>query len=284
MATQISILIPVYNEENAVASTIDSIKKVMKQAGKSYEIIAINDCSTDSSGKILSEIEGIELIHNPYNVGYGASLKKGINAAKGDLIAITDADGTYPIDKLPELLKYADQYDMVVGAREKNVKDHLGRRPAKWLLKALASFLAQRKIPDINSGFRIFRKDKAKEFMHLYPAGFSLTTTITLAFLSNDYTVKYVKIPYYKRVGKSSIRPIHFINFITLIVKLFIYFRPVRMITPIALLFFVLGILKSVRDFYLIGTIGSLAIILILVSIQVLILALIAEAVIKSRS
>ncbi len=284
MKPELSIVIPVYNEENSVAPTIDSIKKVMDSVKKSYEIIAVNDGSKDSSGKVLSQISGIKFINNPYNLGYGASLKRGINEAEADWILITDADGTYPVSMIPELLKHTNDYDMVVGARRgKNVSDQLGRKPAKWFLRTLASLVAGKKIPDINSGMRVFRKDLAKKYFHLYPSGFSFTTTITVAFLSHDHTVKFIDIPYHKRVGKSSMKPRHFLSFINLIAKLFIYFKPVKMITPLAFVLFLIGVILAVKNFYTTNTIGAAAIILILVAFQTFFLALMTDAIIKSR-
>ena len=216
-----SVLIPIYNEEKCIEDTIKKCHAAMAASGCAYEIIAINDGSGDRSGEILSGIGNIKLLENAYNLGYGASLKKGLKAAKGEWIIITDADGTYPIDKIPELVSQTAKYDMVVGNRQTD-NDYFGRRPAKWMLKKIAGFVAGREIPDLNSGLRVFRRDMAMEFYSLYPSGFSFTSTITLAALSSDYTVKYVDIPYYKRVGQSGIRPVHFFAFINLIIKMFL--------------------------------------------------------------
>ena len=187
-------------------------KETFQKINEAFEIIVVNDGSTDNSGEILKEIADIHLINNPYNLGYGASLKKGIKQARGEWAIIVDADGTYSIDRLEELLALTGNYDMVV-ANRRHDKDHLGRWPAKWILKKIAGFVIGKKIPDLNSGFRVFRRDLALEFISLYPSGFSFTTTITLAFYSRDYTIVYVDLPYYKRVGKSSIKPKHFFQF-----------------------------------------------------------------------
>jgi len=204
---KLSVIVPVYNEAGGVINTIDSLKTVLDKFGCSYEIIVVNDASTDKTVDLLKQIERIKTLNNPYNLGYGASLKKGIKESNADWILIIDADGTYPIDYIPKLLEPAGDYDMVVGNRQ-HEKDHFGRKPAKWILKKLASFLAGYHIPDLNSGMRIFRRSIALEFFHLFPSGFSFTSTITIACFSNDYTVKYIDIPYYKRIGQSSIRPI----------------------------------------------------------------------------
>src|SRR3989344_9297655 len=129
----ISIVVPVYNEENAIKDTLERLKKIGPKLG-TFEIIAVNDGSTDKTLSILKNISGIKVVNSPYNLGYGASLKKGIREAQGDWIAITDADGTYPIEDLPALNQYIPEYDMVVGSRTgKNVHVPFFRKPAKWI-------------------------------------------------------------------------------------------------------------------------------------------------------
>ncbi|RMD57848.1 glycosyltransferase family 2 protein, partial [Candidatus Woesearchaeota archaeon] len=244
-----SILVPIYNEQDAVKDTLERCKKVAKELGE-CEIIAINDGSKDNTASVLKTIKGIRKITHPYNLGYGASLKDGLRASKGKWIIITDSDGTYPIEDALRLAKYAGEYDMVVGARTgKEVHIPLLRRPAKWIIGKLANFLAGRKIVDINSGLRIFDREKATEFIKLYPSGFSFTTTITLAFFTNDYTVKYIPINYYKRKGKSTIHPIKdFIGFIALIFRIIIYFKPLKFFIIPSLALILFGIAWGVKQ------------------------------------
>ncbi|MDD5086963.1 MAG: glycosyltransferase family 2 protein, partial [Candidatus Nanoarchaeia archaeon] len=149
MTQLISVIIPVYNEEKAAKETIESLKKVMGSINYDYEIITINDCSEDESGEILDKINGIKVLHNQPNRGYGASLKRGIREAKGKWILITDADGTYPINEIPNLVKHINDYDMVIGARNiRNTNIPLLRRVPKWFLNKFAGFLVKKKIPD----------------------------------------------------------------------------------------------------------------------------------------
>ena len=280
----ISVVLPVYNEEEGIKEIVNNIKDVMD----SYkcEIIAVDDGSKDNSGKILDGIDGIKVIHNPYNLGYGASIKTGIRAAKGDWILIVDSDGTYPVKAIPELIHYTKEYDMVVGARtKKNVKVPLLRRPAKLFLGALANFLTGRKIADFNSGLRIFKKDIAIEFFHLFPSGFSFTTTLTLACLTNDYTVKYVPIDYYKRKGASTINPLKdFIGFTALIFRIVTYFRPFRMFSSIAFALFLIALLVFFYSMFVLGRVMDIATIVIaLSSLQVFLFGLLAELVVKRK-
>jgi len=170
-----------------------------------------------------------------------------------------------------------------VGKRRTDI-DHFGRRPAKWILKKIASFVAGHQIPDLNSGMRIFRKSIALEFFHLFPSGFSFTSTITLACFANNYTVKYTDINYFKRKGKSGIKPRHFFDFIALIFKLFTYFKPLKALSPFIVITLILGILKLIKDIVVEGQIGTLAALLIIFSFQLFFMAIISEVIIKRNT
>ncbi|HNP75076.1 MAG TPA: glycosyltransferase family 2 protein [bacterium] len=279
---KLSLVIPVYNEEKMVAETVLKCREQLNSLGLDYEIIVVNDGSRDGTKASLAKVDSIKVLNNPYNIGYGASLKRGIKESSGAWVMIIDADSTYPIDKIPEFIRYAGEYDMVVGNRQ-HQRDHFGRKPAKWFLKKLASFLVGKTIPDLNSGMRIFRRSVADEFWHLFPSRFSFTSTITLACFSNDYFVKYVDIPYYKRVGKSGIKIRNFFDFISLIIRVIIYFKPLKMLSPVAAIFFIAGLVKLVKDFTINGYIGTLALLLILFAIQMFFMAVISEVIIKRQ-
>jgi len=280
----ISVVVPVFNEERAVASTMKQLKEVMDKTAYDYEIIAVNDGSKDKSIEILKEINGIKVISHPYNLGYSASLKDGIKHAKGNLILITDADGTYPIREIPNLLKHIDKYDMVVGNR-KTDNVPLLRKPAKFMIAKLGNFISGKKIPDINCGLRIFKKDIALRFWNLFPSGFSFTITITLACLTNEYTVKYVPISYFKRVGKSTIHPIKdFVNFINLIARITTYFNPFKVFFSVSILLFLTGLFIFLYTGLYIGRIADITVIVILLSsLQVFLIGLVADLIVKKR-
>ena len=279
----ISIIVPAYNEEKAISETIKEIKKAMDYY--EYEIIVINDCSKDKTGAILTEVKGIRVINHPYNLGYGSSIKSGIKIAKGDWIFITDADGTYPIRDMPKLIPYIKNYDMVVGSRtKKQVRIPLLRKPAKILLNILARFLTGKKIPDLNSGLRIFKKSIALEFFHLFPSKFSFTTTITLACLTNDYTVKYIPIEYYKRKGKSSIKAVDFVNFLTLITRIITYFKPFKVFFLFSAILFFIAILVFLYTGIVLNKIMDITVIVLLIaSLQIFLWGLIAELIVKTK-
>ena len=247
----ISIVIPAYNEEGAISSGIREIREVMEPQDYEYEIIVVDDGSEDRTAE-LARAEGVTVLAMPENRGYGASLKTGIRRARFDIIVITDADGTYPARYIPELVAQLDEYDMVVGARTgENVAVPMVRRPAKWLLRVLASYLAGRHIPDLNSGLRVMRKDLVRRFAHLLPSGFSFTTTITLAALCSSSLVRYSPIDYHARIGKSKIRPGHAFDFTLLIVRTIVYFNPLKVFLPLGAFFFLGGFVKFVYDVYI---------------------------------
>jgi len=283
MDNLISVVVPVFNEERAVASTMNQLKEVMNKSGYDYEIIAVNDGSKDKSLEILKNIKGINVINHPYNLGYSASLKDGIKHAKGNLILITDADGTYPIREIPNLLKHVDKYDMVVGNR-KTDNIPLLRKPAKFMIAKLGNFVSGKKIPDINCGLRVFKKDIALRFWNLFPSGFSFTITITLACLTNEYTIKYVPISYFKRKGKSTIHPIKdFVNFINLIARIATYFNPFKVFFSVSILLFIMGFLIFLYTFYM-GRIADITVIVILLSsLQIFLIGLVADLIVKKR-
>jgi len=231
-----SIIIPVYNEEDGIAATLDDIQKICENLPAPHEIITVDDGSTDRTADVLSGYSGLRAIAHLSNRGYGAALKTGIRHAKYPLIVITDADGTYPNERIPDLLLLAERADMVVGARTgKNVQYSKLRSIPKYFLVRFAQWIARSPIPDLNSGLRIFRKPIAEKFLHILPDGFSFTTTITLAMLTNNYIVLYEPIDYYFRTGKSKIRPIRdTLGFVQLILRTGVYFAPLRIFLPVA--------------------------------------------------
>lgn len=272
---QISIVIPAYNEESKIGSVLDNLAAVIGEDG---EIIVVDDGSSDGTAEIVKK-HNVRLIQNEQNKGYGASLKEGIRRAQHDIIAIADADGTYPIERIPEFADFIGDYDMVVGARIGNhVKVPLIRRPAKWILNKYANYLVREKIPDLNSGLRVFKKDVFKKFQNLLPNGFSFTTTITLALLSNSYRVKYISINYFERGGKSKIKPIRdTISFFSLITRTSLYFNPLRVFMPISLSFLTVGFILLAYEIFVAQDITDKTMILFLWGMQFGIMGLLAD-------
>jgi glycosyltransferase involved in cell wall biosynthesis len=241
-----SVVIPAFNEEKGIVPTLRELRQVLE--GLDYEIVVVDDGSKDRTAE-LARAEGATVFQQPLNRGYGAALKAGIRRAKHDVIVITDADGTYPAGVIPSLVAGCEVFEMVIGARVgDNVAIPLVRRPAKWVLGKLASYLAGRPIPDLNSGLRAMRRDLVRQYEHLLPSGFSFTTTITLSALCRDHLVRFDPIDYRARAGDSKIRPRHAYDFFLLILRTIVYFNPLKVFLPVGAVFFAAGFAKFVYD------------------------------------
>lgn len=279
MDKNVSVVIPAFNEENGIGTILDSVKNVLAANNFTYELLVVNDGSTDRTGEVARK-KGAKVITHTMNQGYGASIKAGVQHAAHGIILITDGDGTYPADKIPELLEGMRDSPMVVGSRiGRNIKVPLIRRPAKWALTKLASYLSESPIDDLNSGLRAIDKAIFNNFKKILPDGFSLTTTITLAMLCNGYSVKYIPITYNRRIGKSKIRPIRdTLNFLQLILRTVLLFNPLKVFIPASLLlFFAAFFIFFYSFFFLPFTMDVTAIVLLMGGIQILAIGMIAD-------
>jgi glycosyltransferase involved in cell wall biosynthesis len=280
--SSVSIVIPAYNEEQGIGPTLDELHRVMRQEGLDYEIIVVDDGSTDRTADVVRQHDDVLLLQHHTNRGYGSALKTGIRRATHDWIAITDADGTYPATSMPSLLNERHDCDMVVGAR--TLQDiPLVRRPAKWFLARLAEYLAETRIPDLNSGMRVFRKDLALSYFHILPSTFSFTITITIASLSDHYLVKFVPIPYERREGKSKIRPVHdTLNFLQLILRTTMYFNPLKVLLPVSSLLLLVAVAVGTYSLLAQGRVMDITVItLTMAALQIGVLAMIADMIHK---
>ncbi|OKH28039.1 glycosyltransferase family 2 protein [Chroogloeocystis siderophila] len=274
-----SLVLPVYNEEDGITSTLDHLQQTLQVTDCIYEIIAVNDGSTDNTRKILLARTDVTVIHHRRNRGYGAALKTGIRHAKYPLIVITDADGTYPNERIPELVRLATQADMVVGARiGANVRYSRIRRIPKWFLVHFAQWITRHRIPDLNSGLRVFRKSIAEKYLNILPNTFSFTTTITVAMLTNNYIVHFEPIDFHHRVGKSKIKPIRdTLRFIQLILRTGVYFAPLRVFLPIASVFFAGFFITLFEDLFIRRDLTERTLILFVTATQMMMFALLAD-------
>ena len=249
---EVSIILPVFNESGHLAEEITRIRTAMDRSRRSYEIIVIDDGSTDGSGAELEAIPGLRLIRFTGNRGSGTARRHGSTVARGEVIVWTDADMTYPNDRIPELVDALTGYDQVVGARRSEQGTlKLLRRPAKWLIRRLASYLTGVRIPDLNSGFRAFRADVGRQFLHLLPTGFSCVTTLTMTFLTNGYSVHYIPIDYGRRRGKSKF---HWWSdtrrFLLQVVRMTLSYSPLKVLGPPATILGIAGVAKLVYDMF----------------------------------
>ncbi len=278
----VSIIVPAYNEEGGLAKVLDELKLL----NNNYEIIVVDDNSKDNTANIVKSYSNVKLISHSRNLGYGAALKTGIRNAQNECIVITDADGTYPNEKIPSLIRAFEEgnFDMVIGARTgKNINIPLVRKPAKWFINMLANFLSGKKIPDLNSGLRVIAKKAAMRFMRILPDGFSFTTTITLAMLTNGYKVEYIPIDYYKRAGKSKIIPIRdTLNFIQLIIRTVLYFNPLKIFVPLSILLVTLAFIVLFASWLLLGRVMDVSFgVILMTAIIVLAIGMLADLIDK---
>lgn len=282
--TLVSVIIPVYNEEEAIGDDLDLIIETMEQSGPDYEIIVVDDGSSDSSPEIVRRRRGVRLICHPYNRGVGAARTTGVEHARGEIIVMTDGDGTYPNHDIPRLLSYLGEYDMVVGSRsqERGTLRWL-RAPAKLLIRLLASYLTGRNIPDLNSGFRAFRKELAQRYLDILPTSHSWVGTITIALLCDGYTVKYLPIDYYPRKGRSKFHPVaDTYNYLSLVVRSVVYFNPLKVFLPITLFLLTVGGLKTVHDiFKYYWHLAPSTVVILLAAIQIGAFGLLADLIVR---
>jgi glycosyltransferase involved in cell wall biosynthesis len=285
----LSIIIPVFNEEKAISGTVDFFRDLLDKHPDT-EVIFVDDGSTDRTRQILKDAldARMKLAFNDKNKGYGAAIKKGVQLASNEHIAITDADGSYPNERIMEFQQrlVAEKAAMVVGARTgKVVKIGIMRKLPKLVLTKLAEYLSESEIPDLNSGLRVIRKDLIQKSSKYLPQGFSFTTTITLFLLSNNHKILYIPIDYYKRVGKSKIKPVRdTMNFLQLIIRTVMFFNPLKVFLPLSL-FFVLAALAVLVISYLFGKVMDVTTILLFVTgLQLLALGLLADLIDKRLS
>ncbi len=247
----VTVVLPCYNERDHVELEVKRIRAALEAAGMTYELLCIDDGSTDGTREVLEGIEGIRTILLPRNQGSGTARRIGTQQARGRVVVWTDADLTYPNELIPELVAQLDDtYDQVVGARRSEAGTYrFFRVPAKWAIRKLASFLTSTDIPDLNSGLRAFKRGVAEPYLRLLPPGFSCVTTITLAFLSNGHQVKYVPVDYFKRAGRSKFHPFRdAYNYLLQVLRMVMYFNPLRVLMPVALTLLAATFIKAGVD------------------------------------
>jgi len=276
----LSIIIPTYNEERAIASTIEGIFKL---GLASYELLVIDDGSSDNTAEVARAADA-KVISHPYNIGNGAAVKTGIRAARGKVVIFLDGDGQHDPTDIPRLVSLIDRYHMVVGARTSRSETHWHRDFANFIYNRFASFVADFRIHDLTSGFRAMRRDDALRFCDMFPNRFSYPTTSTLAFLRSGRSVAYVPIKTRFRVGKSKIRLVaDGFEFLLIITKIAMTFSPFRVFLPVSSFLFSLGAFRYAYTYWQFGRFTNMSHLLINSSIIVFMLGLIAEQIASLR-
>lgn len=287
-SVDISVVLPVFNETGHIEQEVTRICESLDSSRYSYEVVMIDDGSTDDSPTKLAKIaetnDAVRLISLTQNKGSGNARRVGTRAAAGEFVVWTDADMTYPNDQIAELVDSLQGFDQVVGARTSEQGTHKALRvPAKFLIRKLACYLSQTDIPDLNSGFRAFRRSSALPYLHLLPNGFSCVTTLTLAFLTNGLTVRYTPIEYKERAGESKF---HWrkdtSRYLLQVVRMIMSFNPLRVFMPLGLAMLSVGICKGIYDLFAHDLrITGNAILIAFTAVQILAIGLLADLVVR---
>jgi len=282
-----SVVVPCYNEIGSIESTIGELMDVIPAAGT--EIVVVDDGSDDGTRELLEQMaravgsDRLRVFHHGSNHGYGAAVSSGVRRARSELIVIIDADGTYPCDRIPQLVDIAESADMVVGSRTEGTNPQpLLRRFTKNVLRAHCSWLVGERIPDLNSGLRVFRKSIFDRFFKILPSGFSLTTTLTVAMMRNRYSVVFVPITYAERVGRSKIRPVKdTLGFIQLILRTGMYFAPLRVLFPLVTVLSLAFAASLGYDVFVLRDLTEKTLLLLLFAMNTILFALLADMIDK---
>jgi len=280
----ISIVVPAFNEEQAIGGVLDGITAAMDPLQMPYEVIVVDDGSTDGTRAVCEAHPDIVMVTHGQNRGTGAARTTGVRKACGSHILMIDADGTYPASVIPTMLEELSNCDMVIGARDRETGSFKWlRSAAKTLIRVLASYLTRTRIPDLNSGLRAMRKDLVIEFLPILPESHSWVSTITMAFLSNGYVVKWIPITYHPRIGRSSFSPIaDTYNYLSLVVRSIMYFNPLRVFLPLSLSMLVVGLAKAIYDIFAYRFhFAPSTVMLILTAVQVGAIGLLADLIVR---
>lgn len=263
---EVSIVVPVYNEEKAVQGFLEKLKGVLKGVKIAHEVIVVDDASSDKSYEKIRKIRGVRVVRHPYNKGYGASLKTGARESRGRYVLFIDGDGEHDPKNIPKLMEHRKTHDMVVGARRFQLS--VPRMIAKKIITAFANYVSEVKIPDLNCGLRLVRRDVLMDYLDFLPNRFSFTSTITMIFIKSGYSIKYVPVDVLKREGRSKIHPVKdFINFLVLVMKTSLMFSPLRVFLPISLVFFISGMVYLLFQVMMYSDIPDSAIFLLTTSV-----------------
>ncbi len=285
---ELSVVLPAFDEEDAIERVLSDIVEALDEETIRYEIVVVDDASKDRTAELAEEFARscwqcpVRVIRCPQQRGAGAARKVGIRQARGEYVVMLDADGSYDARSIPDLMTHFPTYDQVNGARtsEQGTLPWL-RRPAKWLIRKLACYLTGHKIPDLNTGLKAFRREEMLRWLWVVPNGFSCVTTMTLAFLTNGYAVKYVPTEYRPRIGRSKFHPIKdTAAYLATVLRIVLYFRPLKVFLPLAGLVIAAGVLKSVLSFLYTGSMQESDVVVIVAGFMTCMLGLLAEVIV----
>jgi len=282
-AYDVSIVIPAYNEEKAIGTTLDAVAAAVSTSARRYQIIVVNDGSRDNTGTQAAS-RAVQVVNHRRNRGYGASLKSGTLAARGDVVLFYDADNQFDPADIDRMVTELGDLDAVLGARTRGSNAPFSRRGGKKLLGWLANYLTRTKIPDLNCGLRAIRRDVLLDYLHLLPNGFSASTTTTMVLLKEGHDVKFVPVTVKKRIGTSTVKPIKDgMDTALLIVCLTTLLDPFRVFGPVAVVFFLAGVLRGAYYIKYGGGLSTASLFLLVSSVIIFFFGLLADQVASMR-
>ena len=245
----LAVVIPAYNEEQGIGTALEDLSNNSFLNGA--EIIVVDDGSTDATASIVKKYP-VTLLRHAVNKGYGASLKTGIRHARADKIVIMDSDGQHSSKTIEEIVRRLADNPMVIGERTSDSFQVSNRKFGKWIIRVVGEYLVEQKLPDFNSGFRGFDRKIMRSLLHLMPNGFSFSTTSTLAFLKEGYSVGTVPITAKPRVGRaSSVRPVKDgIKTLMLLMRIIMMFNPLKIFLPSSVVAGLCGAITALFDMW----------------------------------
>lgn len=275
----VSVIIPAYNEAHSIGYTLEELREGLEELGLGYEIIVVDDGSSDGTSEAASG-KGCRVIRHRANRGYGASLKTGIQAAGKDVLLFYDADGQFDPADMKNLLEGLSSADMAAGVRGRDSHRPLKRRPGKWVLGLVADYLSRTKIPDLNCGYRAVRRGAITPYLHLLPDGFSASTTTTILFLKKGMGVEWVPVKIRRTRTKSSVRIFRDgFDTVLLILRLITLFDPLRIFLPASALFAITAIIWGGRYVYRGQGLSSASVFLLISAVLIFFFGLLADQV-----
>jgi len=273
---EVTVVIPLFNEEAGIKGLLDRILEL--KFHELYEVLVINDGSSDNSLEVVQKYP-VKVYSHSVNKGYGAALKTGIRKAKGEKVVILDSDGQHDPDNIPEFVKMLDNYEMVIGTRDKDSFQVRTRQIGKRVIRWVGEYLVEQKLPDYNSGYRGFNKELIKGMLHIMPNGFSFSTTSTLAFLKEGYSIGTIPIKVEERLGRSS--NVKFFKdgakTMMLILRIIMLFNPLKIYFPASLIITAAGILFGIYGFLVFDRFSNGAIVLTILGMFLFFIGLVAD-------
>lgn len=275
----VTVLLPAYNEEQAIATTVQRIKELHPD----FEILVVDDGSTDNTMQAAMDA-GANVWPHPYNIGNGAAIKTGLRCAKGDWVIMMDGDGQHKPEDIAKLLEHKDSFDMVVGARSHGSKTSLHRDIANKLYNWFASYVTKFTIKDLTSGFRLMKTEVARQYIYLLPNTFSYPSTLTMAYLRSGRSIKYISIQTLARKGKSKIKLLSDgARFLLIISKVATLFSPLRVFLPMSTFLFAIGLFYYLYTFFTVGRFTNMSALLFTSSLMIFMMGLISEQISQMR-